>query len=266
MSEQGTVTILGCGNSTGVPAIGNYWGKCDPDEPKNRRNRPSAYIQLGEASVLIDTPPEIRFMCNSWGVTQIDGVLFTHEHGDHVSGLDDLRIVRFRNDKREVPVYMNQATFNDLRQRFAYLFQGGKSDIYPAILDARVIKTDQYGQSQNFGDIPFIPFAQDHVTCETVGYRIGNFAYCLDMKRLDEAALVALEGIDIWVVDAAGYQDAENPVHADVKTIFHYNERIGAGRVILSSLSLAMDYQTLADELPGGYEPAYDGLSFTIEV
>lgn len=257
------VTILGCGNSTGVPAIGNYWGACDSEEPKNRRTRSSIAVQSERATLVVDTGPDFREQMNRAEIAHLDAALFTHMHGDHVNGIDELRVYKFRQQQL-VDVYMDKETYDDIRPRFHYMFDGGKIDLYPPILKPHIYKPEDFGTSHTIEDISFIPFMQDHGSCETVGYRFDDFAYSLDMYDLDETAIEILKGVRVWIVDAAAYHQENNKVHANIETVMRLNEKIGAKRVILSSLSLSMDYQTLVDELPDGYEPAYDGLTFSI--
>lgn len=253
------ITILGCGNSTGVPAIGNYWGECDPAEPKNNRTRSSIAVQTEKTTIIVDTGPNFREQVNRENISKIDAVLYTHAHSDHINGIDELRVIRFRNQKL-VPVYGNKETFDDLKPRFHYMFDGGKHELYPPILDPITLQNEDFGRVEAFQDITFIPFDQDHGTVRSVGYRFGDCAYSVDMYKLDEIAIKTLQGINTWIVDAAAYNQDSNPVHANLETIYALNEQIGAQRVILTSLSLAMDYKTLIKELPKGYEPAYDGL------
>ncbi len=256
------ITILGCGNSTGIPAIGNHWGACDPNEPKNLRSRSSIAVQSKNTTLVIDTGPDFRNQINSANIKHIDAVLYTHHHSDHVNGIDELRVVRFRGQKL-VDIYLSQETFDDISPRFDYMFSGGKIDLYPPIVTPHIFKPEDYGKNKRAGDISFVPFLQDHGTCESVGYCFGDFAYSLDILTLDDTAIETIKGISTWVVDAAAYNQDGNKVHANLKTIYALNKKICAKRVILSSLSLSMDYQTLLSELPKGYEPAYDGLTFT---
>ena len=150
----------------------------------------------------------------------------------------------------------------ELRRRFYYLFDGGQEAIYPPIVHPNELD-NHYGNPVEVGGLSFIPFPQSHGHVTSVGYRFGDFAYSTDMKTLNDSAINALKGIKTWVVDAAAYNQENNPVHANLATIYAYNERICAQRVILTSLSLTMDYQTLINELPEGYEPAFDGMEIT---
>ena len=258
-------TILGCGNSTGVPSIGDVWGACDPKEPKNRRGRCSLLVESKTTKLVIDTGPDFREQLTRVKIPTVDAILYTHSHDDHVMGISDIRSITFRN-KKITPVYGSAETLDEITQRFDYHFKGGKSKLYPPILQAMEIK--DFGVKNTIGDIDFVPFHQDHGTCITTGYRFGDFAYSVDFISLEDAAVNVLKGVKTWVVDAAGYKEPRDDgrlhVHANLDTIYELNKRVGASQVYLTSLSLAMDYKTLTEELRAGYAPAYDGLSFTI--
>ena len=108
---KATLTILGCGNSTGVPAIGNYWGACDPKEPKNKRMRSSILLQTKTTNIVVDTGPDFREQLNRENIQTIDAILYSHTHSDHINGIDELRVIRHRK-KALVPIYGNTITFN----------------------------------------------------------------------------------------------------------------------------------------------------------
>lgn len=259
--EKLKITVLGCGGSAGVPAAGNYWGTCDPNEPKNRRNRCSLAVQSNTANLIIDTGPDFRYQINQADIRDITAVLYTHYHGDHVDGIGDLRGFRFRS-KQLVPIYLDQDTLDVFNSNLPHLMGDSGHDVYPQILDPNVITDECYGKPKNIHDVKFVPFLQDHDTCNTVGYRFGDFAYSVDVIRLEKPALETLKGVKTWMVDSTGYHQTDNKVHINLQQIYAYNEIIQAERVILTSLSLGMDYQTLISELPDGYEPAYDGMVF----
>lgn len=261
MTRDLKVTILGCGGSAGVPAAGNYWGACDPNEPRNMRTRCSVAVQSETTTLIIDTGPEFRVQMNRENIQNITAVLYTHYHADHADGIADLRTFRFRN-KALVPVYVNDETLDVFGGNFPHLFKDS-DPVYPKILEPRLIEKASYGRMMQIGDIGLTPLEQDHTTCKTMGFRFGDLAYSVDVHRLDEAALESLKGIRTWVVDAAGYHQTDTLVHMNLEQIYAYNRIIGAERVYLSSLTLAMDYRTLLDETPEGYEPAYDGLQLT---
>lgn len=258
-----TFTVLGSGNSAGTPAIGNYWGNCDPAEPRNRRLRTSALVRSSETTILIDTGPDMREQINRANVSKIDAVLYTHAHGDHINGVDDLRVLRHRN-KKIIDVYGSRETIQELYERFSYMFEE-REKIYPKVIEPHVIDKDRYDTAMIVGDIGFIPYEQDHGTCKSLGYRFGDLAYSTDMVDLDEKALDVLKGIKTWVVDAAGYKMEYNKVHATLRQIYAFNEIVQAPVVYLTHLTPQMDYRMLLKELPDGFEPAYDGLELKIK-
>ncbi|MGH1457196.1 MAG: MBL fold metallo-hydrolase [Alphaproteobacteria bacterium] len=259
------ITVLGCGNSSGTPSVGNYWGMCDPSEPKNRRNRACLAVQSDDATVIIDTGADFRHQMNAFDISALDGVFYTHHHSDHCHGIDDLRSMFFRNERKSIPCFGHKESLEEILLKFHYLFKGGNNErYYPPMLDAHVFDAAQYGRVQNFKDIEFIPYEMDHGSCMSVGYRFGSLAYSVDMKTLDQKALDVIKGSDIWVVDGAGYHADDNAVHANLKALYEYNDYIGAKSVYVTCLSSAMDYKTLCDELPVGFYPAYDGLAFEL--
>lgn len=257
-----TFTILGCGNSAGTPSIGNQWGVCDPAEPKNRRTRPAAMVQTDTTTLVIDTGPDFKEQANRHDVSKVDAVFYTHAHADHISGVEELRVLRLRHQKL-IPIYGNRPTIDELRQRFDYLFFE-RHTIYPQVLEPHIIEPQEMHESMTIGDITFTPFIQDHGTCESIGLRFGDVAYSTDMLNLSQQALEVLIGCKIWVVDAAAYKMEHNYVHANLKKIFEYNQVIQAEQVYLTHMPSFMDYATLCAELPDGYKPAHDGLTLRI--
>ncbi len=254
---------MGCGNSAGTPAIGNYWGNCDPAEPRNLRTRASALVQSEQTTLVIDTGADFRAQINRHNVKTIDAVLYTHAHGDHIYGIDELRVVRNRT-KKLVNIYAGGDTLHEIHERFAYMFVDKDDGLYARVLEPHIIEKPQMGKSMKIGDISFMPFEQDHGTCVSLGFRFGDLAYSTDMVTLDTNALDVIRGVKTWVVDGAGYKMTDNRVHATLRHVYELNEKVGAIRVIITHLTPAMDYQNLRRELPEGYEPAFDGMPIDI--
>ena len=257
--------VLGCGNSSGVPAIGNYWGQCDPENPKNKRGRSSLAVVSEETTIVIDTGPDFREQFNRENLKTADYIFYTHAHSDHCHGIDDLRSFYFRGHQEPLDVFMGVETAEEIEGRFPYLFKGGSNKFfYPPILKANILKPNNLGVEHRAGDITFIPFSIDHGTCVCMGYRFGDFGYAVDMKSLDEAAVKTLQGVKTLIVDAAGYKSSQNPVHASIEEVIDINAKIRAKMVYLTSLTTQMDYGSLLKDLPDGYAPAYDGLRIDI--
>jgi phosphoribosyl 1,2-cyclic phosphate phosphodiesterase len=250
------VTMLGCGPSWGVPRIGNDWGACDPENPRNRRRRASILVESGEARLLVDTSPDMREQLLDARVSALDAVLLTHAHADHLHGIDDLRTVN-RLMGKAIPVYADAATMEEVEQRFGYIFTpinpAAKSAFYKPSLERRVID----GPFEAAG-IAVTPFVQDHGFSRTLGFRIGRFAYSTDVINLDEAAFAALAGIDTWIVDCIRY--APHVTHAHLEKTLQWIARVKPRRAILTHMDESLDYETLRRTLPPGVEPGYDGL------
>lgn len=254
--------LMGCSVSSGVPAIGNDWGNCDPNEPKNRRDRPCAIVRTDKTTLIIDTGPDFRKQLNDVDINEFDAVLYTHAHSDHIMGIDELRVIKIRTGNL-INIYGNTETIETLQQRFDYMFKD--QSVYKKVLAANIINDNDYGAAMNIGDIKFTPFYQDHGDVDCVGYRFGNLGYSADMKDIDDEAIETLKGIDVWVADGAGHHIEDHATHAPLSRLYKLNEEIGAAKVYVTGLSKFMDYQTLCDELPEGFEPAYDGLTLPVE-
>ena len=181
-------TILGCGSSGGVPRLGGIWGACDPENPRNTRTRCSVLVERtgpgGVTRALIDTSPDMRQQLLRAGVGALDGVIYTHQHADHVHGLDDLRQVVY-NRRSRLPVWADGNTTNALITRFGYAFTQPAHSPYPAILDLRALEGDTTIPGDG-GDIVFCPFRARHGNIDALGFRIGTLAYLPDAAEIPE--------------------------------------------------------------------------------
>lgn len=265
-----TARILGCGSSGGVPRIGNIWGACDPANPKNRRRRCALLLSgtyegaAGVTRVLIDAGPDLREQMLEAQVSQIDGVLFTHEHADHTHGIDDLRVLAL-NAKRRVDVYMSIATEVRLREAFGYCFTAPEDSPYPPILSPHSIAPGDRVEIEGAGGgMAIYPFEQQHGPITSLGFRIGRFAYSCDLSGIPSTSQWALEGLDTWVLDALRY--TPHPSHLSLEESLTLIEKHQPRRSILTNLHVDMDYGTLAAELPQNIVPAYDGMEVEVSL
>ena len=255
------VTILGCGGSGGVPVLGGEgergeWGSCDPQEPRNRRTRTSALVEgPGGGRLLIDAGPDLRQQLLAVGAARLDAILFTHAHADHILGIDDLRQVN-RIIGRALDAYGTKVTLSKLDDRFDYAFIGATPPFFfrPALEPRRL----DYGDLIDIAGMPVRVFRQDHGVMDTLGVRIGNFAYSTDVVMLPEESLPLLERLDTWVVGC--FQRRPHKVHANLDQVLEWVERLRPRRTVLTHMSTDMDYRTLLHELPPGVEPAFDGM------
>ncbi|MDI3306980.1 MAG: MBL fold metallo-hydrolase [Acetobacteraceae bacterium] len=255
------VTILGCGGSGGVPLLGGpseggEWGDCDPNEPRNRRTRTSALVEgPGGGRLLIDAGPDLRAQLLAVGVARLDAVLFTHAHADHILGIDDLRQVN-RITGKVLDAYGTRTTLSKLDDRFDYAFMGASPPFFfrPALEPRRV----EYGECFEAAGMQVQVFRQDHGVMDTLGVRIGNFAYSTDVVMLPEESLPLLERLDTWVVGC--FQLRPHKVHANLNQVLEWVARLKPRRTVLTHMSTAMDYRSLLRCLPPGIEPGFDGM------
>ena len=256
------VTILGCGSSGGVPRVGSGWGACDPGNPKNRRRRCSILVERpgpeGTTTVLVDTSPDAREQLLDAGVSRLDAVLFTHEHADHMHGIDDLRALVIYM-RRRIPVHADEVTSQVLKSRFGYCFETPAGSPYPPILDlhrmdgASPVTVDGPG-----GAIAAAPFRMIHGSGDALGCHFGKLAYAPDVSRMPDESAQALQGLDVLILDALRY--TPHPTHFTVAEALAFIEQVRPRRAILTNLHTDLDYDRLAAQLPAGVEPAYDGM------
>ena len=261
------ITILGCGASWGVPRVGNDWGQCDPSNPKNRRRRCALLVERrsagGTTSVLVDTGPDLREQLLSVRATALDAVLYTHDHADHTHGIDDLRGIAYAM-RRRVPVWFDRATRDSLVTRFTYCFQTPPGGNYPPILEPHDINPPEPIRINGSGGvIDVIPVLQSHADSQTLGFRIGRFAYSPDISGLPDSSMPLMEGLDLWIVDAL--RPVPHPSHFSVKQALSWIERLQVKRGVLTHLTAELDYETLKRELPPHVEPAYDGMVIELD-
>jgi len=259
------VIVLGCGGSAGVPHLGGAdgfgdWGACDPAEARNRRTRSSIVIEGPEGRLLVDTGPDMRTQMLACGVGQVEAVLFTHAHADHIMGLDDVRLLN-RVVGRPLDAYATARTLQEVEARFDYAFRPWQPPwFFRPVLVPHAIEA---GDTVEVGGMAVRSFAQDHGFMPTLGLRVGGFGYSTDAVRLDEAAFEALAGVDTWLVGC--FQRAPHRTHANLAQVLSWAERVGARRTVLTHMGQDMDWGWLKQRLPAGVEPGVDGMILETE-
>jgi phosphoribosyl 1,2-cyclic phosphate phosphodiesterase len=257
-------TILGCGSSGGVPRLGGQWGDCDPLEPKNIRRRCSLLVERdgpgGTTRVLIDTSPDMRAQLLDAGVGELDAVVYTHPHADHVHGIDDLRMIVF-NMRKRLDVWADTPTAAALRQRFDYAFETPPGSAYPPICDLRHIRGEIIVNGPG-GQIILTPFEVVHGTIPALGFRVAGMAYLPDVSDIPTHSWDVLHGLDIWIVDAL--RRTPHPSHSHLSQTLDWIARVKPAQAILTNMHIDLDYRALCAELPSGVTPAFDGCSVTL--
>ncbi len=258
--------ILGCGSSGGVPRLGGHWGECDPTNPRNMRRRCSMLVEQdgpeGTTRVLIDTSPDLRGQLLDAGIGELDAVVYTHSHADHVHGIDDLRMIVF-NMKQRLPVWADGDTQNALYARFGYAFMQPDDSPYPPILDMHTIEGDVVIDGAG-GPITLTPFEVNHGSIEALGFRVGDVAYLPDVAEIPDDVWPVLDGLECWIVDAL--RRTPHPTHSHLSQTLEWIERVAPRRAVLTNMHIDLDYQTVADETPDHITPAYDGMTLTYPV
>lgn len=258
-------TILGCGSSGGVPRLGGHWGACDPENPKNRRQRCSMLVEKvsdeGSTRVLIDTSPDMRGQLLDAGVGELDAVVWTHSHADHVHGLDDLRMIVF-NMRKRLQCWADGDTQRDLMARFGYAFVQPKGSPYPPILEMNTIDGPVHVEGAG-GVIELKPFEVNHGSIEALGFRVGGLAYLPDVAEMSEEAWEAVQGLDVWVLDALRREP--HPTHSHLAKSLEWIEQAAPKRAVLTNMHIDLDYAEVEAETPEHITPAYDGMVIRLE-
>ena len=245
--------ILGCGTSSGVPRIGNDWGRCDPAEPKNRRTRCALLVESAGERLLVDCGPDLREQLLTADVALINSVIVTHDHADHCHGLDDLRQVA-QIIGRPVPFRAREKTLDRLVERFEYAFAG--TSLYPPLLVAEPL-----GEEEQIGAVRLRFIDQPHGRITSLGMRFDegarSAAYAIDFKEMTPGMASLYEGVEVWIADCL--RRRPHPTHAHLDVVLGWARELGVDQLLLTHLDNSMDMAELARELPDWAAPAFDG-------
>ena len=252
------VRILGCGTSTGVPKIGNEWGLCDPDEPRNARLRTSILVESAGARMLVDCGPDLRQQLLAAHIGRLEGVIVTHAHGDHCHGIDELRPVS-QAIGGPLPLHARRDVLDELELRFAYAFE--RSAFYPPIAEARELEDEL-----RFGDARVGFVDQPHGGPTSLGLRFdesgASVGYAVDFSDLSDEMAELYRGVDVWIADCLTRKP--HPTHMHLDGVLGFARDLGVGQLYLVHMGNGLDYQTLVAELPDWAAPAHDGLEFAL--
>lgn len=255
------LTFLGTGTSFGIPVIGCDCGVCTSEDPRDRRTRHGAVLRDGDATLLIDTPPELRLQLVREGVHTVDGVWITHCHADHIHGVDDLRAVSAHLGRR-LDVFAGDECTDTLRQRFGYIFSDYRPPTGTTKPELR-LRTFQPLEEVQVGPFRVRALPVDHGPLTVFGFRVGELGYITDAKTLGPGTREALGGVRTLVLNALWFGNP-HPTHFNVEEAVELATEIGAERTFLTHITHRLSHRRLEAELPPGIRPAHDGL--TIEV
>ena len=249
------ITFLGTGTSMGVPEIGCPCEVCRSSHPYDKRLRSAVLIETAGSAILIDAGPDIRQQLLRENTTHLDAVLLTHEHYDHIGGIDDLR--PFTRQK-PLPIFGMRRVLDTLRKNIPYVFSGEK---YPGIPDLSLHEVEK--ESFAINELEIMPVEVLHYKLAILGFRIGRFAYLTDVKEIPEASFEKLQGLDILVLNAL--RKKPHISHQTIDEALRNIEKIAPRTTYLTHFNHDLGLHTVIEkELPADIFLAYDGLTVTV--
>ncbi len=255
---KATLTVLGSGTSMGVPTIGCSCRVCTSSDPHDRRLRPSIMVQYGGRCVLIDTTPDFREQAIREKITQIDAILYTHAHADHILGLDDVRPLSFRSPDK-IPLYAHEDTAQAMETIFRYIFDASYK--YGGI--ARVEMNRINGSLDLFG-ARFDPVKIIHGDAEIHGFRFGSAAYLTDFSEIPPDSMERLRGLDVLFLDALRHRP--HPTHSTVENSLRLVRELEPRRAFFTHISHDLAHEETNRNLPENVKLAHDGLKLEFDI
>jgi len=246
------LTFLGTGTSTGVPTLTCECPVCLSSDPRDKRTRPSVLLEFDGRAVVIDTTPDFRQQALRARMRRLDAVVFTHEHADHILGLDDVRVFYFRQHV-PIPIYADSRTMESIRRVYKYIFDqsyayGGIARLDPQLIDGPF---DLWGER-------LIPVPVVHGDLPVLGFRFGHAAYVTDFSAIPEPTLPLLEDLDVLILDALRHKP--HPTHSSVEQSLGLVERVQPRRAFFTHIAHELGHEETNATLPPHVRLAYDGL------
>lgn len=259
------ITVLGCGNSVGVPRIGCDCPVCRSANPLNRRDRCSILVESAHTRLLVDAGPDLRQQCLREGIKSVDAVVFTHAHADHILGVDDLRCINLITQKK-LDIYGPPECMDEIKNRFSYLFKEPGPDGF-SHAGSLIPHPVPEGGKQTIGDITFSAVRLPHAAIDAYGYRFGNFAYAPDCRAIPAEAESFFAGLDTLMIDCVDVKrpNMHMPTHLYLETTLEALKRLKPRQAVFTNLSHSIDYTELTRELPRGMGLAHDGMVLNVK-
>jgi phosphoribosyl 1,2-cyclic phosphate phosphodiesterase len=251
------VTFLGTGTSTGVPVVACNCEVCSSDDPRDKRYRSSVMLTRGNSNIIIDCGPDFRIQMLKHKVKDIDAVLFTHAHRDHIAGLDDIRAFNYILHK-SIDIYGSQPTFDAIKEQFPYIFVPGRYFGAPK-LNLHPITEKNF----NIGDFSFLPVQVMHQDMKVFGYRIDDFTYITDANFISPAELDKVRGSKVVVINAL--RNSRHVSHFSLGEALEILEDLKPDVAYLTHISHFLGkFESVEHNLPKGVHLAYDGLQIEV--
>src|SRR6476469_2079331 len=253
------LTFLGTGTSFGVPQIGCQCAVCRSTDSRDKRTRSGAVLEANGSTILIDSPPELRLQLLRTGISRVDAVVYTHEHADHINGIDDLRIF---TQRQPLPIYGPAETLERLRASFNYIFDDGVRPYEGTSKPRLAMHEIEPKETITVAGVEVLPLAFQHGHLRVFGYRFGSLAYITDVKTISEPERLRLRDLDVLVLNGLWWRP--HPTHMSIAEAVETAQSLGAHRTYLTHLTHETGHAELERKLPAGIFPAYDGLAVEV--
>ncbi|PCJ94154.1 MAG: MBL fold metallo-hydrolase [Flavobacteriaceae bacterium] len=258
MGNEVKITFLGTGTSQGIPVIGSNHPVCLSKNPKDKRLRVSVMVSWDDYNYVIDCGPDFRQQMLTHKVTKMDGILFTHEHADHTSGIDDIRPFFFRQG--DIPIYAHKQVVASLKHRFDYIF--ANKNRYPGAPAVQVNLVDN-NHPFKLGNMEVIPVEAYHNRLQVFGYRIQDFAYLTDIKTISDQEIEKIKGVKVLTVNALRVEPHHS--HFNLEEALHFIEKVKPEKAYLTHISHMLGFHDEVEKkLPNNVHLAYDNLIINI--